>query len=278
MDLQHAPSPQRTGTYIHELRTREGRRALAGAVPGLQCPSWDWPGTSAGRTAESTVRPMRSAPRVHPAKASDPAGSSRSQWPVASTPSPVSASAAFRRSSPVLVPESPARKAPKPSLALSARQARNFPKLNRCSQEERSGSERVPRANGTQAGWEPARPPPASCRSCLSWGLHPAPSSAAHACEASPTLPTLLLLGGRAPVACAAVATAALPTCQSLSGLLFNLVTHSPLDLLSWLFFFLFILFFKILSPNWPPLALLSVDTIAFAAVGNVNQTVEFGI
>lgn len=131
MDLQHAPSPQRTGTYIHELRTREGRRALAGAVPGLQCPSWDWPGTSAGRTAESTVRPARSARRVHPAKASDPAGSSRSQWPVASAPSPVSASAAFRRSSPVLVPESPARKAPKPSLALSTRQARNFPKLNR---------------------------------------------------------------------------------------------------------------------------------------------------
>lgn len=41
-----------------------------------------------------------------------------------------------------------------------------------------------------------------------------------------------------------------------------RLVTHSSLDLSSCLFFFLFILFFKILSPNRPPLALLSVDRL----------------
>lgn len=83
-------------------------------------------------------------------------------------------------------------------------------------------------------------PVAAACRR----GLHPAPSSAAHAYEASPMLATLPLLGGRAPVARAAVATAAQPNCQSLSGLLFNLVTDSPLDRLSWLFFFLLLLLF----------------------------------
>ena len=80
MDLQHAPSPRRSGTYIHELRTQEGRRALAGAALVLQCPSWYRPGTSAGRTAESTVRPARSARRMHPARAFDPACSSDCWW------------------------------------------------------------------------------------------------------------------------------------------------------------------------------------------------------
>lgn len=93
------------------------------------------------------------------------------------------------------------------------------------------------------------------------------------------TAASAALGGWEAPDARAGVATDAQPTCQQLSGFLFSLVTHSPLDFSSWLFCFLFMFFFKILSPNWPPPTLLSVDRqIAFAAVGNVNQTVEFGI
>lgn len=125
-----------------------------------------------------------------------------------------------------------------------------------------SGSERVPRVNGTQAGWEPARPPPASCRSCLSRGLHPAPSSAAHACEASPTLPTLPLLGGRAPVARAALRLPPpLSPPVSRSQACFSILSLTPL----WTFylgFSSFCLFFSLKSfPLIGPLWLCSLGT-----------------
>lgn len=195
-------------------------------------------------------------------------------------PSPVSASAAFRRSSPVLVPESPAQKAPKPSLALPARQARNFPQLNRgdgrAADVPRKRQRLRARPKGQwDAGWLGARAPAACLLSQLPVaGLAPRSLLRCPRLRGVANAAYAALVGweGSRRTRCAAVATAAQPTCQSLSGLLFNLVTHSPLDLLSWLFFFLFILFFKILSPNWPPLALLSGDKIAFAAVGNVTK------
>lgn len=87
-------------------------------------------------------------------------------------PSPVSASAAFRRSSPVLVPESPAQKAPKPSLALPARQARNFPQLNRgdgrAADVPRKRQRLRARPKGQwDAGWLGARAPAACLLSQL---------------------------------------------------------------------------------------------------------------
>lgn len=162
MNLQHAPSPRRSGTYIHELRTQKGRRALAGAALGLQCPSWYRSGTSAGRTAENRVRSARSARRMHPARAFDPACSSGCWWLVA-----FSESCQCPRCLLPLIPGfrplvSTTKRAPGSRRVQSrspCQPGKEFlqseqqgPVGSRCALEERSSSERVLRANGMQAG------------------------------------------------------------------------------------------------------------------------------
>lgn len=177
MNLQHAPSPRRSGTYIHELRTQEGRRALAGAALGLQCPSWYRSGTSAGRTAESTIRPARSARRMHPARAFDPACSSGCWWLVAFSEScqcPRCLQPLILGFRPLVstTKRAPGSRRSPVSLSLPARQ-RIFPKraAETSGQPLCLGGEEQLRARPEgqwDAGWlRAARPQPASCRSCL---------------------------------------------------------------------------------------------------------------
>lgn len=121
IDTRQVPSTLRAGaqpTYKSAGRGPDSGLAVgvgtaaAGEAPGRWHPSSLWPGTRAGRTAESTAPPARSAQRVHRARASPPACSSRCGRRVVAAPTRVSVGAALRRSSLGLVSVSTTNRAP----------------------------------------------------------------------------------------------------------------------------------------------------------------------
>lgn len=159
--------------------------AAAGAAPGRWHPSSLRPGTRAGRTAESTAPPARSALRVHRARASPPACSSRCGRRVVAAPTRVSAGAALRRSSLGLVSVSTTNRAlgaaqawpsssPPAGTGSSPDRAAEMPSSRGASEgQETPGARQAGESHRGPRGSSRARLP---CRSrCLPSAL-PAPS------------------------------------------------------------------------------------------------------
>lgn len=176
------------------------------------------------RTAESKVRPVRSARRVHPAKASDPAGSSGSRWPAASAPVlsvPAPPSAAHPRVwSLNLQHEELPRGRLKRSLALPARPTRNFSKLNQARvgeplRPEREKQLRARPEGQWDSGWLGARALAACLLSqLLGAGLAPGSLLRCPRLRGVATTACAALGGWEAPAARAALTIVAQPTCQ----------------------------------------------------------------
>lgn len=156
-DTRQVPSPLRAGaqpTYMSAGRRPDSGLAVgvgtaeAGAAPGRWYPSSLWPGTRAGRTAESTAPPARSALRVHRARASPPACSSRCGRRVVAAPTRVSAGAALRRSSLGLVSVSTTNSA----LGAASAWPSSFPPAGTGSAPDRAAG--MPRSRGASEGQE----------------------------------------------------------------------------------------------------------------------------
>lgn len=170
-------------TYMSAGRRRDSGlaagagAAAAGAAPGRRHPSSRRPATRAGRTAESTAPPARSARRVHRARASPPACSTRCGRPVVAAPTRVSAGAALCCSSLGLVPASTTHRAlgaaptwpsssPPAGAGSAPGQAAGMPGSRGASEGE-GCLERDRRASGTEAGVgarAPASPAAAASR------------------------------------------------------------------------------------------------------------------